>query len=62
MKQEKCAKSGCGNLDPETGMCGRYGRHVGKVNACGILSGRTFHKPFNRRGLINKIEHREKTK
>lgn len=58
MKSESCAKANCPHLDERGLACGRYGKLVRKVNCCGILAGRTFHKPFSRKGLVKKIEYR----
>lgn len=55
MKIEVCSHcDNCGEGD----ICARYKRHISKVRACGLYGAKFFNKPFNGKGVKQKIEHR----
>lgn len=56
MKVEVC--SHCDNCG-EGGVCARYKKPIAKVGPCGVYAGRKFNKPFNGKGVKQKIEYRE---
>jgi hypothetical protein len=40
-------------------MCARYKKPIKKVGCCGVFARDRFNKPFNGKGVKNKIDYRK---